>query len=372
MLSFRPISKTILNKTSLNIAKRSFSAARMTAVPATQKAFVVVKKNEALAFKDVPVKTPGPGQVLLKLKAAGVCHSDLHLQEGALIELPAGSILGHEIVGSVAAIGEGVSPKDFPVSDSTLYAAHGPNPCGNCKECRGGYDNLCSNTINYGLGFDGGYAQYTISSTHNLLKVPEGVSPEVAAVTTDAVLTPYHALKMAKINGLSRILIIGLGGLGINAVQIAKSFGAHVTAFDLRESSRKLAADFGADVVLESLTLETPSGGYDFVADVVGAQSTFDLAISQVKKNGTVIPIGLASDRLSFDLSTVCLSEIKILGSFWGTSLDQVEVFELVKSGAIKPQVETGNFRDLNAVLDRLRRGEIKSRLVLTNFENVD
>lgn len=328
--------------------------------------------NEDLQLKDIPVKTPGPGQALLKLHAAGVCHSDLHMQDGSLVSLAPGSVLGHEIVGSVAALGEGVSEQQFPISESILYAAHGPNPCGSCKECRSGHDNICSKTVNFGLGWDGGYEQYVVAPAHNLVKVPEGVSAEVAAVTTDAVLTPYHAMKMAGVNGLSRVLIIGLGGLGINAVQIAKAFGAHVTAFDLRESSRKLASDFGADEVLEALTLETAKGHYDFVADVVGAQVTFDLAISQVKKGGIVIPIGLASDRLSFNLSQVCLDEIKILGSFWGTSLDQMEVFELVKNGAIKPQVEIGKFQDLNSILGRLRRGEIRSRLVLTGFDEVD
>ncbi|KAF5093057.1 hypothetical protein D0Z03_002571 [Geotrichum reessii] len=361
-----------LLRTANNVSKRSFSIAsiRMAPIPKTHKGFVFTNGSRDLSLKDIPTYTPGPGEVLLKLEASGVCHSDLHILSGSF-PLPSGIILGHEIAGSVVSHGLGVNPDDFPIGQ--LYAAHGPNPCGLCNECRNGQDNLCHspNHAEYGLGYPGGYQQYTLAKVRNLVKVPEGVSPEVAAVTTDAVLTPYHAFKKAGINGMSKILIIGLGGLGINAVQIAKAFGAHVTAFDLKESSRELARKFGADVVLDSLALEDASQNYDFVADIVSIQSTFDLAFKQVKSNGLIIPLGLGSAKLTFDQNDLLVREIRILGSFWGTSLDQVEVFDLVKRGVITPQVETGNFKDLNEILEKLENGQIKSRLVLTGFDDI-
>lgn len=351
---------------------RSFSVAplRMSKVPETHKGYVFTSGSSRLTLKDVPTYKPGPGEVLLKLEASGVCHSDLHILQGSF-PIPSDSVLGHEITGTVVAYGLGVDPKTYP--EGQLYAAHGPNPCGSCRECRSGKDNLChaENRTNYGLGYPGGYQQYTLAKVHNLIKVPDGVGAAIAAVTTDAVLTPYHAFKKADINGLSKILIIGLGGLGINAVQIAKAMGAHVTAYDLKESSRQLARQFGADVVLESLTLDDASKEYDFVADIVSIQSTFDLALKQVKSNGLVIPLGLGSPKLTFDQNDLLVREIRILGSFWGTSLDQAEVFDLVKSGAFKPQVETGKFKDLNEILEKLEKGQIKSRLVLTDFDDI-
>lgn len=345
---------------------RAFSTSFMLRnLPKTQKAFTFVKPNVPLELKDIPVVPPAPGHVLIKLEAAGVCHSDLHLLDG-MLNMPKDAVLGHEIVGTVAAVGEGLTTEEFPIG--SLYSAHGPNPCGRCSDCRAGKDNICQHTVAYGLGLNGGYEQFTSVYSRNLIKVPDGIPLEIAAVTTDAVLTPYHAFKKAGINGLSKILIIGIGGLGCNAVQLAKALGAHVTAFDMKKSSRDLAKAFGADVVLESLTLEDERKGYDFVADIVGVQATFDLACKQVKAGGIVIPIGLGSERLSFDQVDACIREVNILGSFWGTSLDQVEVFELVKRGLIKPQVETADFKDLNKVLDRLKRGEVKSRVVLKNF----
>jgi propanol-preferring alcohol dehydrogenase len=342
----------------------------MTKLPETHKAYVFTSGSTNLTLKDIPMHKPGPGEVILKLKASGVCHSDLHILQGSF-PIRSGSILGHEIAGTVVAHGAGVNPEAYPPGQ--LYAAVGPNPCGVCRDCRNGKDNLCQSDTrtHYGLGYPGGYEQYTLANVRNLVKVPEGVSPEVAAVTTDAVLTPYHAFKKAQINGLSRILIIGLGGLGINAVQIAKAMGAHVTAFDLKESSRELARKFGADVVLDSLTVEDESKEYDFVADIVSVQSTFDLAFKQIKSNGLIIPLGLGSAKLTFDQNDLLVREIRILGSFWGTSLDQVEVFDLVKRGVITPQVETGKFKDLNEILQKLEKGQIKSRLVLTDFDDI-
>lgn len=343
----------------------------MSTIPSFQKGFTYKSDRTNLVLKELPVPKPGPGEILIKVAASGVCHSDLHIIDGTL-PFPGELVLGHEIAGTVVKLGEGVDPKQYPEGD--LFAAVGVNPCGSCQVCRSGKDNLCTSTTRnyFGIGAPGGYEQYLIASPRNLIKVPDGVSPEIAAVTTDAVLTPYHALKKAGVNGLSRVLIIGLGGLGINAVQIAKAFGAHVTAYDLKESSRQLAKSLGADEVLENLTAESECGEYDVVADIVGIQTTFSIAVNQVKSGGVVMPIGLGSPTLSFPTSPVCFKEIRILGSFWGTSLDLLEVFELVSQGKIKAQIETGKFKDLDSILKKLQNGEIKSRLVLTDFDDVD
>lgn len=344
-----------------------FHSSRVFAqIPATQTAFLFKNGQTTLEKKEIPVPKVEPGNVLLKIAAAGVCHSDLHILEGGL-PYPDGLILGHEISGYIAAYGEGVDPELFP--KDSVYAVVGPNPCGTCKHCRSGHDNLCIEPTrsHMGLGTPGGYEQYTQINPRNLTRVPKGVSPAIAAVTTDAVLTPYHALKRANINGLTRLLVIGLGGLGINGVQIAKAFGAHVIAVDPKESSRKLAEEYGADQVLSEL----PEEGLevDVVADFVGSQSTFDLAQKHVKSAGIVMPIGLHSPHLSFDLNRFAFKEFVFMGNFWGTSQDQAECFELVAKGLVVPQIETTNYLNVNKVLQELRDGKVKSRLVLVHDE---
>ncbi|CDO53720.1 hypothetical protein DV113_004329 [Geotrichum candidum] len=346
----------------------------MTSIPKIQKAYIFTEGFEKLTLEDRPVPELKPSEVLLRVRASGLCHSDLHIIDGSislssLCSLPASPILGHEIAGEIVAHGPDVDPSQFPTGQ--LYSVFGPNPCGLCSECRCGRDNLCLSPTRliHGLGHPGGFEQYTAVNVRNLVKVPKGISSEIAAVTTDAVLTPYHALKKVYLTSLSRVLIIGLGGIGINAVQIAKAFGAHVTAFDLKESSRELARKFSADVVLDSLNVKEASNSFDVVVDVVGIQSSFEIALNQVKPYGSIVLIGLGSPVLNFFTSSLCFKEIHILGTFWGTSQEQIEVFDLVNEGKIKPQVEVGKFEDLNELFQKLKHGQIKSRVVITQTD---
>ena len=346
----------------------------MTSIPKIQKAYIFTEGFKKLTLEDRPVPELKLSEVLLRVRASGLCHSDLHIIDGSislssLCSLPASPILGHEIAGEIVAHGPDVDPSQFPTGQ--LYSVFGPNPCGLCSECRCGRDNLCLSPTRliHGLGHPGGFEQYTAVNVRNLVKVPKGISSEIAAVTTDAVLTPYHALKKVYLTSLSRVLIIGLGGIGINAVQIAKAFGAHVTAFDLKESSHELARKFSADVVLDSLNVKEASNSFDVVVDVVGIQSSFEIALNQVKPYGSIVLIGLGSPVLNFFTSSLCFKEIHILGTFWGTSQEQIEVFDLVNEGKIKPQVEVGKFEDLNELFQKLKHGQIKSRVVITQTD---
>ena len=180
----------------------------------------------------MPVNKPGAGQLLLKVDAVGLCHSDLHvLYEG--LDCGDNYVMGHEIAGTVAELGEEVS--EFAVGDRV--ACVGPNGCGLCKHCLTGNDNVCTKSFLdwFGLGYNGGYEQFLlVKRPRNLVKIPDNVTSEEAAAITDAVLTPYHAIKSAGVGPASNILIIGAGGLGGNAIQVAKAFGAKVTVLDKR------------------------------------------------------------------------------------------------------------------------------------------
>jgi propanol-preferring alcohol dehydrogenase len=310
--------------------------------------------------------TAGPNDAILKVRAAGVCHSDLHVLDGEVPFLKDTFTMGHEVCGELVETGSEV-PDTF--KEGALYAVHGPNPCGNCHYCRTGRDNLCDSPSRayIGLGADGGYAEYIKVPARNIVEVPPGVSAEVAAVATDAVLTPWHAFKLANVRQGDTALVLGLGGLGMNGMQIAHALGAHVIASDMRESSLEMARRLGADEVFHSKELEEKLKGrkIDVVGDFVGVEPTFKQAQSLVRPGGIVSAVGLGALQVPFMPMTIASYEIRVQGSFWGTSVELKEVLQYIAEGRIQPQVETGKLDDVNHWIDELKHGRVKSRMAL-------
>ncbi|ODV92896.1 hypothetical protein CANCADRAFT_56443 [Tortispora caseinolytica NRRL Y-17796] len=327
-----------------------------------QTAFLYKPGHENLVRSEIPIPKAGRGEVVLEIKAAGMCHSDLHVLDGG-IPLPGQFVMGHEIVGTIHEIGQDVT--GFKQGD--LYAVHGPNPCGICTLCREGFDNDCTTVAKtgqwFGLGLDGGYQKYIrIPNVRSIVKVPEGVSAEAAASCTDAVLTPYRALKQAGASNSTRVLILGLGGLGLNALKLAKTFGSYVYASDLKPSAREAAKAAGADEVLESLP-EDPLG-VDIVLDVVGVQSTFNLAQKHVGPRGIIVPVGLASPQLSFNLTDLALREIRVQGTFWGTSNELAECLRLCQLGLINPKYTVVPLEEAPKYMEAMAHGKVEGRIV--------
>lgn len=334
----------------------------MATIPKTQYGFRFDRsiKNVRLV-EDLPVHSPATNQVLLKVEAAGLCHSDLHVFEG--LDVGDKYVMGHEIYGSVALKGDDVS--HLEVGDKV--AAFGPNACGVCTMCRLGHDNDCERMEWYGLGKDGGYQEYLlVKDPRNLIKVPSEIdNPAVSAVITDAMLTPYHAIKMAELNPAKKALFIGAGGLGSTAVQVAKLFGSHVTVVDKKQSALDLAKSFGANEVYTELPESIAPRSFDVCLDFVAVQKTFELCQKYIKSHGTIIPVGLGATHLSFDLGDLALREIRVLGSFWGTSNDLVECYELVRQGKIHPKVTTFPLKQLPECIEKLKKGDVSGRMVL-------
>lgn len=324
--------------------------------------------GESKLFKE-EVERPkaGPNDAVLRVRSAGVCHSDLHVLDQEVPFLKNVFTMGHEVCGELVETGSEV-PDTF--KKGGLYAVHGPNPCGNCGYCRTGRDNLCdSPTRAYiGLGADGGYAELIKVPARNIVEVPEGVSAEVAAVATDAVLTPWHAFKtLANVRQGDTVLCIGLGGLGLNGMQIAHALGAHVIASDMRETSLKLARQLGADEAYDSKELEEKLKGrrIDVVGDFVGRVSTFKQAQTLVRPGGIVSAVGLGALQVPFMPMVVASYELRVQGSFWGTSVELKEALRYIADGKIKPQVETGQLEDVNHWIDELKNGRVRSRMAL-------
>lgn len=331
-------------------------------VPKTQTAWVYENGKTNLVKKTIPVPKPPNGSALIRIDAAGVCHSDLHLIYGSIPAIN-NIILGHEIAGTIVALGDGVDPNLFPVGGR--YAVHSQNSCGLCGLCRSGHDNICQakSKLQIGLGHPGGYEEYTVIPIRSLIRIPDNVSSEIAAVATDAILTPYHALKKVKINGSTRILILGLGGLGLNAIQICKAWGAHVTAMDLKHQAREAALKAGADKVLDKFP--SRSMNFDIVADFAGVKANFAVAQKHVRHLGTILTVGMGANITEYENTKMSYKEMTTIGSLGGTTQDLAECLDMISKGQLNPQIEENSLNDVNKVLKKLHDGNATARLVL-------
>ena len=324
-------------------------------------------------LRDVPVPEPGPGEVLLKITAAGLCHSDLHIMEWPEGTLPwsVPFTLGHEAAGTVAALGSGVGGLEIgePV---VVCASWG---CGMCRNCRRGYENRCVERPERpggGIGLDGALAEYLLVPSSRLLVSSEGLDPAVAAPLTDAALTPYHAIKVSLplLTPGSTTVVIGVGGLGHTAVQILRALTpTRIVAIDARESAVALALAAGADEAhvssdLDATALRASIGRYGatLVLDFVGVDQTLQLAASLLGSGGRLTLIGLGGG--TFPMASGLPLEWSVNRISNGTVPELEEVVELARRGDISLEVERIGLEEVIATYDRLREGSVVGRAV--------
>lgn len=329
------------------------------------RAWRYVGPHRPLERQEIERPGPGPGEIVVRVRAAGVCHSDLHILEGPG-GMPAPMTMGHEGAGVVEEIGEGVTT----VAPGEMVALYGPNSCGDCRPCRTGQENLCPNGRALGLGADGSYAEFVRCRARSAIRVPEGVAPEQAAVATDAVLTPYHALtSVAALRSGETAVIIGLGGLGMNAIEIARLLGAYVIAADINpaklDQARAAGAHEGVDAGDKEAMTALAGRMPDLVADFVGLEVTVQHAQMIVRPGGRVLLVGLGARTAPLITFRYGAQQIATLGSFWGTSQELREILDLIARGSLRPLVTTAALDDVNDVLDRLREGRVEGRIAL-------
>lgn len=341
------------------------------------RAIRLVEWESPPVLTDVDVPQPGPGEVLLKVAAAGLCHSDLHL-----MEWPAGVVpydlpftLGHENAGSVAATGPGV--QNFAEGDAVLV--YGPWGCGSCWTCAQGQENICEHAAERrghggGLGRDGGLAEYVLIPSERLL-VPIGdLDPVAAAPLTDAGLTPYHVIKRALPHLVpgTTVVVIGVGGLGHVAVQMLRALSvARIVAVDTRTEALALAEAAGADVTVPAgedaardICAETPGGrGAVVVLDFVGVDATMALAASVAAVGAHVVIVGIGGGTYPLVFGGSPL-EASVTIPNWGTRSELLEVVALARGGHLSVSVEQIGLDDVVDGYERLRRGEVLGRAV--------
>jgi len=344
-------------------------------IPDTMQALRLIAWGEEPQLVRVPVPQPGPGELLLRVDAAGLCHSDLHvIDSGGRLPYALPFTVGHEVAGTVAAVGAGVTSAWL----GEPVAVHGVWSCGLCRRCRQGRENAClrlTGPIGCGLGYDGGLAEFMLVPSDRFLVRTNGLPAELVAPLTDAGLTAYHAVaaNLDVVTDEAVVLVIGVGGLGHLAIQVLRSLSsATVVAVDPRESARALALRHGAEVAVADVGLATAildgleaEGGADLVLDFVGSPSTLSKAAGLLAPGGRLVVVGSAGGELVASKAGGLPRDWQLSAPFWGTRTDLEAVVALAARGAVVAESERGNLADAPELYRRLRRGEIRGRAVV-------
>jgi alcohol dehydrogenase, propanol-preferring len=327
---------------------------------------------------EVPVPDPGPGQVLLKVTAAGLCHSDLAVmswpQEQFPYPLP--MTLGHEGVGTVAGLGSGVTG----VTEGDEVAVYGPWGCGLCRACAEGRENSCPHAAGLGimppgLGRPGALAEYMVVDSPRHLVPLDGLDPAQAAPLTDAGLTPYHAIRasLPKLVPGSTAVVIGVGGLGHIAVQLLRALTpARVVALDVGKEKLELARAVGAHETLLSdgeaaarVRELTDGVGAEVVLDFVGTEATLAVAAASVAVAGDVTVVGIGGGTLAVGFGGGLPFEVSVCAPYWGSRRELIEVLDLARQGLVSSHIETFSIEDAPLAYERLHSGEVGGRAVV-------
>jgi alcohol dehydrogenase, propanol-preferring len=348
------------------------------------KAARIVKVNEKLEIQQLETPKPKGSQVLVKVQSSGVCHSDIHLWEG-YYEGIGGQPLkttdrgvnypltpGHEVAGIVDALGE--QAEGFSKDDKVLvYPWIGE---GLCPACRIGEENLCDKPRSLGVYMNGGYAEYVLIPSYKyLVKISDGMDIDASATLSCSALTAYGAVKNANLKPDDNVVIVGAGGLGLMAIQLAKAVtGARIIAMDLDDKKLEFAKKEGADTTVNSknedptkaIMESTDKMGADAVIDFVNASKTVESDMQFLRRRARVVLVGLFGGELKLSLVSMPTRAYKLIGSYTGTISDLIELVSLARRGVIKPVVS--NRFKLDQATDALRMlkdGKILGRAVI-------
>lgn len=332
--------------------------------------------NQSLQLEDVNVRKPKGEEVLVKVGAAGVCHSDIHFIQGEwkdVLQVKLPLTPGHETAGYVEEVGESVQA----LSKGDAVAVFGGWGCGICESCKSGDEQLCNSPRWPGLSqFDGGYAEYICVPSYRFLIKADGMNPKDIAPLTDAGLTPYRAVKKIRhmLNPNSYTLMIGVGGLGCYAIQYLKLLSpTKVISVVKSEEKARLASEMGSDFVINSTTHNvisevkkiTSNRGVDAAIDIVASDDTLKTAVSVLKKRGTLVIVGLMGKSFNMPIVESVLNEFNVIGSLWGNYNELQEVIHLAKMSKLKTPVKPFKLDEVNTVLEALQAGKISGRAVL-------
>jgi len=335
----------------------------------TMKAAVVRKFKQPLAIEEVPVPSPKAGEILVRIAASGVCHTDLHAAEGDWPVKPTPPFIpGHEGVGHVAAVGAGVShvKEGDRVGVPWLYTA-----CGHCRHCLRGWETLCETQQNTGYSVNGGFAEYVVADPDYVGHLPANVAFADIAPILCAGVTVYKGLKVTDTRPGDWVAVSGIGGLGHMAVQYAQAMGLNVVAVDISEAKLRLARKLGASLTVNAREADPAAfvkkeiGGAQGVLVSAVSPKAFEQALGMVRRGGTVSLVGLPPGSFPLPIFDTVLNGITVRGSIVGTRLDLQEALDFAGAGKAKATVATEPLENINQVFDRMRAGDIDGRIVI-------
>jgi 2-desacetyl-2-hydroxyethyl bacteriochlorophyllide A dehydrogenase len=326
--------------------------------------------GKPLRLEDIEKPKVGDDEVLIKVKAAGMCYSDVHVLDGVIPADPPVT-LGHEIAGEVVEVGSKVD--GFNSTDRVLV--HFLSPCGRCKYCLQGYGMRCKYLFEregYGFSDDGGYAEYCKVKADRLVKLPNNLAIEFAATLGCAGITAYHAVKsIARIKIGESVVIYGAGGVGLYALQLAKAMGAYTIALARSEERLRYAESLGADYVINAKSSNlkkevkkaTDGLGADVVLDFVITDESISNAIGMLANGGRIVLVGVSNKPISINPQITVLKEFSIMGSLVGTKDELEELVNLASKGRIR-SIANRRFKldEVNDALNMLRNGGIVGR----------
>jgi alcohol dehydrogenase, propanol-preferring len=344
----------------------------------------IIEINQPLQIYESKTPKPKGSQVLVKVQSSGVCHSDIHLWEGGY-EGPQGQFLkttdrgvkypltpGHEVAGIIDSLGE--QTEGFAKNEKVLvYPWIGD---GLCPACRIGEENLCDKPRSLGIYNDGGYADYVLVPSYKyLVKLGDEIDTDVSAPLSCSALTAYGAVKNGNLAPNDNVVIVGTGGLGLMAIQLAKAItGSRIIALDRDDEKLKAAKENGADDIINSTKEDavkavmelTGRMGADAVIDFVNASSTVEADMNFLRRRAKLVLVGLFGGELKLNLITMPTRSYKLIGSYTGSMNDLIELVSLAKRGIIKPVI-SNRFRldEATKALEMLKDGKILGRGVI-------
>ena len=336
---------------------------------ATMKAAVVRAFGQPLVIEEVPVPRPGAGQLLVKVAACGVCHTDLHAAEGDWPVKPSPPFIpGHEGVGHVVAVGAGVShvKEGDRVGVPWLYSA-----CGHCVHCLGGWETLCEAQQNTGYSVNGGFAQYTLADAGYVGHLPKGLGFVEIAPVLCAGVTVYKGLKVTEARPGDWVAISGIGGLGHMAVQYARAMGLNVAAVDVDDDKLRLAERLGASVAVNARNVDPAAflrkeiGGAHGALVTAVSPRAFEQATGMLRRGGTMVLVGLPPGSFPLDIFGMVLNGITVRGSIVGTRLDLAESLAFAEQAKVAATVTSDRLDNINDIFARMHAGTIEGRIVL-------
>ncbi len=342
------------------------------AVPKTMRAAIQRTPKGPLKIETVPVPEPGVGEILIKVVACGVCHSDLHAIDGDWDPGPVLPLIpGHEVSGTIAKLGQGVS--DLKIGDRVgvpwMFWS-----CGVCELCLAGMETICKKTEATGYSKPGGYAEYMVAPAAFCGRLsPEVDMVEIAPILCAGVTT-YRGLKRTGARPGQWVTVLGIGGLGHIAVQYARAMGLRVAAVDIAEDKLELAKKLGAELLVNAKDkepgpeIQKAIGGTHAALVTAVSPRAFEQSMTVLRPAGTVVFIGLPGgdkDAIRASIAGLVNTELTVRGSNIGTRLDLEEAIDFATRGLVSSINERQPLEKINDVFERMRAGKITGRVVL-------